>query len=389
MHMLIICAAAPTTDRPRTHGLLTALTRNGHDVSVIFVDGAGTAFDELSDRCRALLPVARRAGLAERVIEVLARRRFDLVHIEGEVADAVDLPLPLPTVIDTTACQPLRRERMVRRAGWLLRGAHVLQAWRARQRAGAEWPAAARLIVASSEEDWGSAALGHPTHQPEVVPTPVDVERLVPTLQLRERARLLLDLRDFTPLERMVVLMETHAILAHIWQQRPEVRLQVLGPPPPGALRALATEPRISFVGAVRDARPYLAVATLALVPALPGRNGLYTPLEAMAMSLPLLGIPALARELEALAGHELLVASDAEELAQAALTLLDDPRYCGRLGRAARHLVERRHNYAAVNTALENVYARAMGCALAEWRLAVGFEGVVMQGEVSFSADG
>lgn len=381
MHILMLCAAAPTTDRPRTHGLLTAMARSGHTVSVIFIDGAGTAFDALSDRCHTLIPVARRAGLARRVIDELARYKFDLVHLEGEVLKDAGLPLPLPTVVDLTTCLPQGQERNARAAGFVARTAHVVQKWYTGRSALTGLSEEQRLIVASNEALWAYETLGHATRRPEVVATPVDIERFGPLFQLRDRAKLLLDLRDFTPLERMSVLVAAHRVMAGVWQVRPDVHMQVLGPPPAGALRVFAKESRIHFTGAIRDARPYLATATLALVPALPGRNPLYAPLEALALGLPLLAIPALARELEAIAGHELLVAADAAQMAQTALTLLDDPSYCGHIGRAARRLVERRHSYHAAGIALENVYASASGCALAEWRLEVGFAGAVADG--------
>ncbi|PDW03499.1 glycosyltransferase family 4 protein [Candidatus Viridilinea mediisalina] len=381
MHILMICAAAPTTDRPRTHGLLTAMARSGHTVSVIFIDGAGTAFDELSDRCHTLIPVARRSGLSRRVIDQLARQKFDLAHVEGEVVKDIELPLPLPTVVDVSTGIPQAQERIMRAAGLLVRAAHVMQTLYPGRATLTGLSHEQRLIVANNEALWAYETLGYPAQRPEVVPTPVDTVRFKPMLQLRDHAKLLLDLRDFTPLERMSVLVSAHRVLLGIWQARPDVHMQVLGPPPPGALRALTHEQRIHFVGAIRDARPYLATTTLVLVPALPGHHPLYTPLEAMALGLPVLGLPTLARELEAITGHELVVVPEVAQMAQVVLTLLDDPSYCGHIGCAARRFVERRHRYQVAGIALENIYASASGCALAEWRLEVGFAGVVTDG--------
>lgn len=374
MHILMLCAAAPTPERPRTHGLLTALARRGHVVDLIFFDRAGTAFDSLSDRCRTITPV-RRYGLAHSVIAALARCPFDLVHVEGSLVRAVGAPLPLPSVIDMSPYLVAHYEHAKGAYGAALQAVRVLQALRVCSYGHRPQADPSRLIVAGAEHAWAYGAQGEPAHQSAQVPTPIDLERFTPQLRLRDQATLLLDLRDFNHLERMAALSEARAIMTRLWAVRPEVMLHVLGTPPLGATRALASEPRIRLFGAVRDARPYLAAATLALVPLLPGGSAPYAPLEALAMALPLLGPPALARHLAAMPGHELATAPDRTQMVQTALDLLDDAPYRGRLGRAGRRLVELYHSYEATTLALEDVYAAATGSAIAEWRLAGGLE--------------
>jgi glycosyltransferase involved in cell wall biosynthesis len=375
MHILMICVAAPTPERPRAHGLLTALARCGHTVSLIFVDRAGTAFDELSDRCQTITPVRRRYGLARAVTEELARRPFDLVHLEGPLARAAGAPLPLPTVIDVTACLAARRERATRGAGTTARVAHVLRTLWARRYKLEDLAGEARLIVAATKDVWAYDALGYAARRPELVPTPLDLGRFAPQLRRCDQATLLLDLRDLGRFERMAALGAAHAIMTQAWRQRPELALNVLGAPPPGAGRQLADEPRIRLLGSPRDARPHLAAASLALVPVLPGGAAPYAPLEAMATGLPVLGLPALADELEALPGRDLATAPGPAAMAHEVLALLDDAPYRGRLGRGGRRLVELHHSYEVATAALEQVYAAATGLTIADWRLAVGLE--------------
>jgi glycosyltransferase involved in cell wall biosynthesis len=108
----------------------------------------------------------------------------------------------------------------------------------------------------------------------------------------------------------------------------------------------------------------------------LPGGAPAQTPLEAMATGAPVVGAPALAAEIGATPGHELVVGEGPAAWAGAMLGLLDDPPYRGRVGRAGRRLVELRHSPQAVAVALGNVHHAAIGEGLAAWRLEVGLDG-------------
>jgi glycosyltransferase involved in cell wall biosynthesis len=374
MHILMICAAAPTPERPRAHGLLSALARRGHAVDLIFVDRAGTAFDTLSDRCRTITPV-RRYGLAHSVIGALARHPFDLVQLEGALVGAVGAPLPLPIVVDITPRLLAHHGHANRLYGAAQQAVGLLQALRVRSSGRGALDAATRLIVPGAEDARIYGAPDETMPPIDQVPTPIDLERFTPQLRLRDPATLLLDLRDYSYLERMAAFAEVRAIVRRLWAVRPELLLHVLGTLPLGVRRAVACEPRIRLFGVVRDARPYMAAATLALAPLLPSQAAPYAPLEALAMALPLLGSPELARHLDVMPGQELAVAPDRTRMVQATLDLLDDAAYRRRLGQAGRRLVELRHSYEATTFALEDVYAAATGSAIAEWQLTAGLE--------------
>lgn len=111
----------------------------------------------------------------------------------------------------------------------------------------------------------------------------------------------------------------------------------------------------------------------MALAPLAPTATTPHNTLEALATALPIVACERLARDVGGRDGEELLVAEDVSGLARATLTLLNDAPVRGRLGRAARRLVERRHGWELAAIALTDVYAAATGSSLAEWRLEVG----------------
>ncbi|NTU83113.1 MAG: hypothetical protein HGA45_27710, partial [Chloroflexales bacterium] len=243
MQVLMICAAAPTRERPRAHGFITALARAGHAVTLIFVDRAGTAFDDLEDRCERIVPVRRRDLTAAAQAE-LAAHKFDLAHIDGPAAPLVIGSFGLPTVIDGAVCGAMRHERAARAAGLLLRAARATQAARARRYLRAARATGARMIVTTPVDSWAYKVLGDVPRGIYVVPSLVDLERFTPPLRLREQATVLLDLRGLDQAEMLAALRLGQSIMARVWAQRSYVRLSVLGEPPFGTAGRLATDGR-------------------------------------------------------------------------------------------------------------------------------------------------
>lgn len=375
MDLLFICGAAPTAARPRPHGLIAALARGGHSVTLLFGDKAGTAFDGLTEHCSSLLPV-RRSQLAAAVAETIRAGGFDLVHVDRSAAGLLPTRTTLPTVLDAGVCASLRHARELRSLGPVGRAARGALLSVQRRHEAAMLARFRRVVVAAEDDAAAFASLGSAgVENVHVVPSPVDAERFAPPLRLRDQATLLLDLRELGRAEALVATATLAAAMPLIWAQRAEVRLAVIGPLPLGATGRLAVDPRVVFTGAVHDPRGHLAAATLVVAPVEPAHTPCHSALEAMATGTALIASRGLARDLDARPGEELLVAETPAELARAALALLDAPPYRGRLGRAGRRLVERRHTWDATLAALEQVYSAATGSTIAAWRLEIGLD--------------
>ncbi len=376
MDVLLVCGAAPTASHPRTHGFIAALARYGHTVTLAFADRAGTTFDDLSPYCRRVVPVRHRRDLARVVSSLVVGGRFDLAHLDGPAAALLGGPLPIPTVVDAVTCLSRRLEHTARTDAPFARIRHTARLARVRRQELERLKPFRHLILSSEEDILALRALGIPEASGArvyAVPDAVDLERFAPPLNLRDPATVLLDLRDLSRSEVRQALRLAAAALAVVWDVRPDVHLTVLGLPGRQIRGRFADDPRVIFVHPIHDSRIYLTTTTLALAPLAPAASTPHGTLEALATALPLVACERLAHDVGGRDGEELLVAQQAAGLARATLTLLNDPPVRGRLGRAARRLVERRHRWELAAMALTDVYAAATGSSLAEWRLAVG----------------
>ena len=95
------------------------------------------------------------------------------------------------------------------------------------------------------------------------------------------------------------------------------------------------------MIGTVPDVRPYLAAATVVVVPLLVGGGTRIKIFEALAMERAVVSTTLGAEGLPVTSGRHLLLADDPAEFAQSVVRLLNDPTTRGDLGRAGRELVE------------------------------------------------
>ncbi len=143
--------------------------------------------------------------------------------------------------------------------------------------------------------------------------------------------------------------------------RRAGARLRFVGAAPAAAVRSLAGN-GIEVTGAVTDVNAELRAATVAVCPMRTGTGVQNKVLEALASGTPLVSTTLGNRGVGALPGRELLVADDARTLANAVLTLFDEPARCAALGMAARTLMESAYDWDVHARALEAIYARAIG---------------------------
>jgi glycosyltransferase involved in cell wall biosynthesis len=153
------------------------------------------------------------------------------------------------------------------------------------------------------------------------------------------------------------VLTFVNEVLPLVRQQYPEVRFTIVGRDPHERIRALASTPGVEVTGFVPDVRPYLAEASVVVVPMVSGSGIKNKVMEAFAMGRPVVATSLGVEGVEAEPGRDLLVADEPAAFADAVVRLITDANLAARVGAAARNLVEERYTWDACARRYDELY--------------------------------
>lgn len=136
---------------------------------------------------------------------------------------------------------------------------------------------------------------------------------------------------------------------------RPGTTLLIAGARPTRAVEQLASD-STKVLGWVDDIRTAYAATRVMLAPLFMGAGQQNKVLEAMAMGVPVVTTDLVNNAIGAKVGHELLVASSAEEFAEQAVRLLEDEELHGRISANALDFVRQNFDWAAVGIRLASI---------------------------------
>jgi glycosyltransferase involved in cell wall biosynthesis len=161
---------------------------------------------------------------------------------------------------------------------------------------------------------------------------------------------------DFRP-NVDAVLWFAREVLPRIRARCPAAHLLVVGKRPAALLHTLAGADT-TIIGPVPDARPYIAGATVYVVPMRIGGGVRLKLLEALALEAPVVSTSMGAEGVAGLRGGEhCLLADDAEQYAGAVLRLLADRALGRRFGAAGRVLVRDHYDWTVIVPRLDALY--------------------------------
>lgn len=146
-------------------------------------------------------------------------------------------------------------------------------------------------------------------------------------------------------------------VLPLIWQERPNVRLWIVGKDPTQEIQQLANDPRVQVTGLVPDIRPYLQRATMAVSPIRYGAGIQNKVLEAMACGTPVVCTPQAVAALAVEDEREIILASEPHNYAGRVIDLLDNIGKRQKISKAGRFYVETHHHWGKIATQLADIY--------------------------------
>ena len=151
-------------------------------------------------------------------------------------------------------------------------------------------------------------------------------------------------------------------VLPLIRRELPGATLTICGARPDPRVQALARISGVTVTGRVADVRPYMARASVAVVPLRIARGIQNKLLEAMAMGLPAVACTAAAAGVVAAPGRDLFVADDPNDFAAKTLRLLCEDDLRERTGAAARACMEANYRWEHQLQGLDRVLAAVTG---------------------------
>jgi glycosyltransferase involved in cell wall biosynthesis len=130
--------------------------------------------------------------------------------------------------------------------------------------------------------------------------------------------------------------------------QRPHARLDVL-----------RADPAITITGAVDDTRPYIAAASVYIVPLRMGGGTRLKLLEALSLQAPIVSTTLGAEGFAVTSREQLLLADDAASFAQSIVELIEDRARAQSLGAAGRLFAVQHYDWRSIVPKFEAVYSR------------------------------
>jgi sugar transferase (PEP-CTERM/EpsH1 system associated) len=191
-----------------------------------------------------------------------------------------------------------------------------------------------------------------------ILPNGVDLEYFQPDRNIRrESATLVVTGKMSYHANVSMVMYLINEIMPHIWASRPNTKIWIVGKDPRKEIEDLALHPAITVTGTVKDIRPYLQKATIALAPLTYGAGIQNKVLEAMACGTPVVTSPQAVSALNVQNGKDILIAQDPENFAKLVVELLDNPDYCSEISLSGRKFVEENHRWGSIGAQLEGIY--------------------------------
>ena len=327
---------------------------------------------------RAPYAVAKyRSGEYRRTLcELLGRERFDAVVCDF-LPPAVNLPerLPCPSILFTHNVEAEIWRRHAETASNPAARALLSAQWRRMLRFEGDAIRRFDLVLAVSDADGRTFdrlypdALRTPVH---VVQTGVETDYFVPSDAARGRAHLVFTgSMDWLPNEDGMTYF-CREILPRIRQSEPDVTLAIVGRSPTPAVMKLAELPGVEVTGRVDDVRPYIARASVYVVPLRIGGGTRLKIFEAMSMATAVVSTTVGAEGLPVTRGHDIVIADEPARFAQSVVHLIRDEAARRTLETAARQLVVGRYDWSAVALDFEAALRQlTTGAAVAERAIA------------------
>lgn len=219
------------------------------------------------------------------------------------------------------------------------------------------WKKASRLAT-MSEEDKQFIQEVVPDARIDVVANGVDAEHFRGIHRKRLSSPIVLFVGQFKWMPNKDAVDFIHRdIWPRIKREIPNCRLWIVGRHPTPQIRALREEPDIIVDEGIEDIRKAYAGASVLLAPVRSGRGTKYKILEAMASGTPVVATSLGIEGIRAEDGRHVLIANDAESLAEKTIEILANVQQAKSIAKEAKRLILMHYNWKRISLELDRIY--------------------------------
>lgn len=301
-----------------------------------------------------------RDAMRQKVAEVTAQERFDVIHADQlNMAQFAPRMPGVQRVLDTHNALWLLYQRLAKTIPLGIQKLLYMRDWRLLKSYEGRVCREFDAVTAVSDED--KAALvqaGARAEKITVIPITVDLDAFEPVQPAEDAGNIVHVGTMFWPPNIDGILWFIREVYPRIRAQRPQTQFDVIGARPPEEIRTLGGNGSgINVTGYVDDLAPYLKNAGVMVVPLRAGGGMRVKILNSMSQAMPIVSTTIGCEGIAVEDSCHLLVADTPEEFASAVLRVLDDRALARRLGENGRALVLQQYDYRAACKTLEKVY--------------------------------
>lgn len=291
----------------------------------------------------------------------LAQESYDLIHAETFYMMPHLPKTDTPVILVEQTIESLGYESYSQKAWKPLRFILNIDIQKIRRWESHYWEMANRLIVMSNDDKQLIAPHISDPSKIDVVANGVDSNWFAKIRKKPHSHPTVLFVGTFKWLpNREAVQYLVEQVWPRIHAAMPTAHLHIVGnAPSESVLRYQSDQHHITVTGNIPDIRDAFATADILIAPVLSGKGTRYKVLESMASGTPIVATPTAVEGLELESGTHVAIGSSASELAQAALTLLNNATQRQTLARNGKRYVQEHFDWSLISTQLDKVYQK------------------------------
>jgi len=296
---------------------------------------------------------------AKAVKLALAEKEFNLIHAETFYMMPHLPETQVPTILVEQTIEYLGYESYANKALPLIRPLLNIDIDKIKNWEKYYWKKADKLIVMSEEDKDFVAQEIKNTKKIAVVENGVDVAWFDEKKTQKPDQPTVLFVGTFNWLpNREAVDFLVSQVWPKLKQEVKNIRLWIVGnSPTEEILKLKQLDPQIEVTGGIPDIRDAFKKASVLVAPVFSGKGTRYKVLEAMAAGTPIVATSLAVEGLKVKHNEHVLIANEADKMAQATKKLIDQPELAKKLAKNAKKFVKTHYDWPLIAQKLNQIY--------------------------------